>query len=461
MLALVIASTAWQPGPVSYAAKPVNNNVQLASKTVFMAAEYAYDALTSDLESAVSKAKAFGLPPMARWRLDDAVKTAKRAKDTLSRSDQQVASAVNALRERDEALARAATAEEIAAAAAAKSDAIRFAKEELEGTLFEMYSQSEKAKVELEAATARAAEAESSGSKTEAALGAVRAELAEARAELEEGRLAAAELYGELNDQLELEQDSLTRSQRELFMKEEEVTAARKEAEQARAAEEAALARAATAEEEAHVMAAQSRELEQATHDAQRQAEAAVADAKRMACKLSTVTATADAAMQAADARVSAAQAQAMHATKAMSISVARAERQAVERVQQVKAEAASKVESADNRLASALSQLEIAIMERDWALWRANLVESLYAKATLSLRTRLVRLVSHLGRLVTWPLLAPLRILRARGGRAELAIRSPCTGVVVSTVRYSSPLRPITRAVAVPSDSRRMTAVL
>ena len=64
MMLIVVSAATWHP-----------QLVRIASRTChpIMSGNSELSNITAELDSAVSKAKQFGLPPLARWRLDEAL----------------------------------------------------------------------------------------------------------------------------------------------------------------------------------------------------------------------------------------------------------------------------------------------------------------------------------------------------------------------------------------------------
>jgi len=333
--------------------------------------------VSEDLETAVKRAKAFGLPPLARWRLDEALTAANRAKQKLSRGQQELsdktseaakalADAAKALEERDAATTRAATAAELAEAATATARAARV--------------EASQAVSERDAAMERASAAEAAEATMRRCLEEAECEVEATREELKEGRRAAAELYGELNDALEKEQDTLSGAQQELKQKAEEAAKALAEAAKALEARDAAEARAVTAEEAAAAAGAVA-EVERVKTESALQR--ALADAQANSLKLSaemtkvrevtTRAATAEEALVAATAATAAAKAEAAATT------------------QRLKMESATAAAQSERMVAELLS-------ERDAALLRATTAEADYAEATrkVGVGERLQRLISR-----------------------------------------------------------------
>jgi len=136
-----------------------------------------------------------------------------------------LAAATKAIKERDAATAKLLTAEERAEAAAATARKTADAKVKLQAA---MQAAEVAAAATVERYAAQAKKAQESEASTAEALNAKQRELEGARAELEEGRMVAAELYGELNDLLEKEQNVLTTTQGKLAEKNKEVAATQK-----------------------------------------------------------------------------------------------------------------------------------------------------------------------------------------------------------------------------------------
>jgi hypothetical protein len=192
-----------------------------------------WDKVASDLADSKHALKRFGLPPLARWRLDEVVDgVAKAQQITEVALGEQKAVTAKACEERKVAEIRAEVAEKAAEeakaavsealaarkAASARATTAEQAAKEAEATLVSAVAsgKEEAAKAlraqqaalsQAETAEATAAEAVAAQGRMEAALRAAEQEADRAKAELEEGSREAAAVVNELDDAFEKAQD--------------------------------------------------------------------------------------------------------------------------------------------------------------------------------------------------------------------------------------------------------------
>ena len=344
--------------------------------------EGSLEAVDDRLQQAVKGAKAFGLPPLARWRLDDALKATGLAKKTLSHTQRLLherteeynlarAEAEAVIRERDVAISRATRVEK-------RARAYRQEKAAAEKVLQEEKVAIEKA-LELEKAAAERARDES-------------------RAELSQGRREAQQLYGDLNDALEREQDAASRTRIELEAARDEVERELRRVGRELIKREEIVAQAEAAKAEALAAAdALYVEKEEATAKASEALRMVEADAAKAAEALQVVKVDAERAKEAAAAKA----AEALRIVK-VEVETLRAEQQAattkaVEALRVVRVDAAAANDEAARALRVAASRAEQVIRQRDEALARAAQFEAKY-QAELARRPqeRLRRLMTR-----------------------------------------------------------------